>query len=758
MRILRFLFEIDASWQAVVTCPAAGAEWRVPRGLRRLVHSDGRAFPFPPTDEMPAPGDPEAAICTDQDLLRLDETYRRIANRKPLNVPASDIELFGRYLFRTIVGKDLWQAILQAADQEQAESIELALSWAAGDHDLHRLNWEMMHGPAAFLAAGRREAGKVVPVNIVRVVSGSAEIPRPLSLPPRVLFVVYSDVADEKLRPAAEIMGLIDRLEREGRGFHREVLRNANASLVSSRVKAFRPDVVHFISHGEVDNAGRGYLLFKDQDHKQDEPLYANQILGLISAAGETPPIVVLSACKSGGGDGRTLLGGHAAVPLAAELVQLGVPIVVGMAGRIADTACRLFTLGFGAGLLSGMPLLAAIATGRCASFAEGAPPHKTGDWAFPAVFLSAAVPPDYVAAHISPDDPALRLAGWLHNLQLGRLPVFCDREEFFEAYGALLGREERRIRPTQLAIHVAKNEPGFGRTRLLQELAGQALRDGHLPLLLAYEKQDGTQPQTCLALALEVLGAADRACKVLEIPPVNPSQVLLLKRGENDVANLAQNPALDAWVSRELETAGAITNTVVKLALQADLVQLASAFRHKYPAPAGGTARVVVLLNRIELFGDKLTTALLTEWADTSGLGTPAEPVPLVFSFARGTPADHLFGQWIEDAPSNPWILERALQPFAPGEDMLAYQRVFMNPFHPNLKHGVSDVPLAISDEVNPETASIYEEMFRVNGQGMPGAFVQDKTFGIAASALKHGYLVRIQDYKWFEDILAQK
>ncbi len=754
MKVLRFLFEIDASWQAVVTCPAAGVAWRVPRALRRLVHSDGRGFPFPPADEMPAAGDPEAEICNDQNLTQLDATYWRIVNRKPLAVPVSDIEIFGRYLFRTLVGKDAWQAILQVADHEQAEYIELALSWAANDHDLHRLNWEMMHGPTAFLAAGRREAGKVVPVNIVRVVSGSSESPRLLSLPPRVLFVVSSDIADEKIRPAAEIMGLIERLERDGRGFHREVLRNANANLVSSRVKAFRPDVVHFISHGDVDAAGRGYLLLKDQDQKQDEPAYANQILGLISAAGVTPPIVVLSACKSGGRDGRTLLGGHAVVPLAAELVQLGVPIVVGMAGRIADFACRLFTLGFGAGLLSGTPLLAAIAMGRCASFAEGAPPHKTGDWAFPAVFLSAEVPPDYVATHITPDDPAMRLAGWLRNLQLGRMPVFCSREEFFEAYDALLGREERRIRPTQLGVHVARNEPGFGRTRLLQELAGQALRDGHLPLLLTYEKQDGTEPQTCLALALEVLGAADRACKVLQLPPVNPSQVLLLKRGENDVANLAQNPELDTWVSRELATKGAITHVVVKLALQADLVRLATAFRGKYPAPA---ARVVVLLNRVELFGDELTTALLTEWADAAGLGTPEEPVPLVFSFALGTPADHLFNQWIAAAPSKPWIIERALQPFAAGEDMLAYQRVFMNPFT-TLLPGVSDVPLAVSDEADPRTIKTYEKVFRVTGKGKPGAFLMEETFALAESALEDGYLVPMQDYKWFEELFLRR
>ena len=113
---------------------------------------------------------------------------------------------------------------------------------------------------------------------------------------------------------------------------------------------------------------------------------------------------------------------------------------------------------------------------------------------------------------------------------------------------------------------------------------------------------------------------------------------------------------------------------------------------------------------------------------------------------------------KWIADASSRPWIIERALKPFARGENLLAYQRVFMNPFHPKLLPGVSDRALAINDEVDAAIARIYEEMFRLNGEGMPGSLVLEKTFAIAKSALEFGYLVPMQDAKWFEEIFARR
>jgi hypothetical protein len=333
---------------------------------------------------------------------------------------------------------------------------------------------------------------------------------------------------------------------------------------------------------------------------------------------------------------------------------------------------------------------------------------------------------------------------------------VFSAREKFFEAYDQLLGRGEETIRPGVLGIHVAKNIPGFGRKRLLQELAAQALRDGHLPLLLTNERPDGNFTQDALTLATELIGVADSVCDKLDIPQIKSSQVLLIKNG-GDVTALKQNPELESKVKREFERTGAITDLAVKLALQADLAQLAQAFRLVYERP-NRTQRVVVLLNRIELFGDALTTSLLFNWADAAGFGTTKEPVPLIFTFALDTAADHIFRPWIAEASNRRWLIQRELEPFACGEDMLAYQRVFMNPFKHELLPGVSNVALAFNDEAPRETAQAFEGLFRDFGKGMPGAFLSEMTFAIAKSAMTAGYLVKMQDAELFEEIFKRR
>src|SRR5262249_59345873 len=116
--------------------------------------------------------------------------------------------------------------------------------------------------------------------------------------------------------------------------------------------------------------------------------------------AGEVKPtLVVLSACYSGGGAGN---GGILAVrhmaPLAVELVQGGVPIVIGMAGRIAEHPCRVFTRRLGEALATGEPLVLASSDARFAALHDdNAGARASVDWAFPTVFLSERVPADFV-------------------------------------------------------------------------------------------------------------------------------------------------------------------------------------------------------------------------------------------------------------------------------------------------------------------------------------------------------------------------
>src|SRR5262249_13875014 len=191
-----------------------------------------------------------------------------------------------------------------------------ALSWGYNENNLHRLNWEMMHGRKEFLA------GMLHPeVAITRIVSGTDGVKaRQISLPPRVLFVIGTSLTDPKIRPGAEAVGLLKRIEESARTIQWRGLQRGKPEVTKGQVQQFNPDVVKFICHGLVDKTGKGYLELEtnEADRQDDKRHYAKTLLDCLRGAGDFPPIVVLSACYSGAGSTR-LLAGYEVAPLAAE-------------------------------------------------------------------------------------------------------------------------------------------------------------------------------------------------------------------------------------------------------------------------------------------------------------------------------------------------------------------------------------------------------------------------------------------------------
>src|SRR5919109_1122665 len=109
-----------------------------PRLLGEIPDDEGRLFPVPPADEADSlPGDlTEAEIAA-----HFDSVMGQAGD-------GDGVARLGRYLFRTLLARDLWEQMLAAATAE--EPIELALTWDL-DSPLHRLPWEVMH-------TGRTEA------------------------------------------------------------------------------------------------------------------------------------------------------------------------------------------------------------------------------------------------------------------------------------------------------------------------------------------------------------------------------------------------------------------------------------------------------------------------------------------------------------------------------------------------------------------------------------------------------------------------
>src|SRR5262249_26450553 len=153
----------------------------------------------------------------------------------------------------------------------------------------------------------------------------------------------------------------------------------------------FAPDVVHFICHGEWDSGGRFFLSLIDDDKPGAvSPLRAQQLREDIFATA-MPKVVVLNACFSANsGDGYHVRPDRLQQPLTVDLVEMGVPVVVGMAGEVSDQACRLFSRRFYEALLHGEPIVEAAAQGRRAGILGGGgdDPRSSPDWSLPVLFL----------------------------------------------------------------------------------------------------------------------------------------------------------------------------------------------------------------------------------------------------------------------------------------------------------------------------------------------------------------------------------
>ena len=753
---MRFLVQVDSDWKVTITNKAKeNGDWKRIHAMRKIPapNNDGY-FPRPLKEDLPA--DLEAdSLCIGDDVGPIKAIYDQIANRSIQQ--AGTAERFGRYLLDTLIGRAVWDEIIARAREKKARVVELALSWSHKDSSLHRLIWEMMHGREGFLA------GMLSPeVAITRIVAGTENVKaRQVSLPPRILFVVGTSLTDASIRPGAEALGLIRRIEEGDRSIHSRMLQRAKPSVIKDAVKQFKPDIVHFICHGFRDNEGKGYLeLETDEPDQEDKRHFGKALLDCLRAGGAFPPIVVLSACYSAGGTTR-LLAGYEVAPLAAELVMglqqervaAAVPIVVGMSGRVSDVGCRLFTRRFGEALIQGESLVTATSEARQAVFYGGQPPEKSVDWAFPAVFMAEGVEPGYTPAQVGDEDASVKLKGLIKGYDLIERPLFFGRYRFFDSYYDLL-----KSKIGVLGIFVKDPKPGFGRTRLLKEMAAQALRDGQVPCFISWKKS-GEEPKNLLALAKVVLDAIIKARDVFDLDPPFGSQLHLLKKPLED---LTKDSNLDARIKFQIENDGEVSAKAVRLALQVDLSRLVADARGKHPAVEEAKGNAIVLLDEVHEYGEPVINALLGPMIDPHGFGTQKEPVPVVMVFSLTGPAFQILNPVTEKPPAEPWLRFERLAEFrlVDEEDVQAYEAVLLDLGQWNTSHKeVSDVPWTVSF-IGRESDNYkkWTGRFRKWLQGIPGDFGNDKFYLLAEWAAEEGYLEKANDDSKLDQMRAHK
>lgn len=448
---MRFLIDISG--------PEPGTD------VRTVTVHDSAGAALPPTYSLPGPGPDEAGALGD---IRV-----RAAN-------AATIRKLGGALFKRLLGP-AWVQILRLAG---VQPIQLELRFDPADRELASLPWEGMHDGVAYLAE-RMD----LRVNILRRIRVDA-LPQPLhNVPMRVLFVVGC-AADPQVHGSIEILGIVQRLRDRGIDLHARVVLDASGAKLAEAISVFRPGVVHFIAHGapgviELATELPGHTAPQMRRYGEIELLHwlrgRDGVLPL-------PAIVVVSACDSATEPVELAALNQPVACLSCALVRGGVPMVVGMAGRISDDACRMFAYRFYESLFAPgatADVVGAAADGRRAAAAVFG--GNDVDWLLPRVHVADGL-----------DDLSVRVAALNspHGLAVRRVfgrsgwQPFCDRVALAEQFVSWLHEQSTPGGPRHhaFALHcspatVMRQRRGL--TWALHELAARAVFEGFVPVRL---------------------------------------------------------------------------------------------------------------------------------------------------------------------------------------------------------------------------------------------------------------------------------
>jgi hypothetical protein len=593
---------------------------------------------------------------------------------------APELDQYGSLLFEAAFGGQLWAQLIDAAAAQQRHAgtpglpyLELAVRGPADGTGaaVHALRWEALHdGTRAVAAQGTSHddvAGNVtdsadVSVGIVRLVpfdagplAGAGLVPAGQAVAadqaliehiPRVLFAVGSPLTDPAVRPATELMGIMQDLESDGGSIHPRILDSATLAALRAALGDFRPDVLHLIGHGTRLGGEQVAIQLRPEpggSGPADQWVTAEQLLGAFGKARHTPRLVILSACQTASAADRVN-----AAPFAAQLVAGGVPVVIAMAGDIADTACRVFTRALTSALGTGVPLGTAVLRGRRAAFYQR-PGFWSTDWVLPTVFLAERLPEQ---ARLVNAQNAETVRERANKFGLAQSPVFYGRREFIDAMDRLLdGRDPLNV----LLAYTPDPNRSYGGERLLRQLGARAVRLGVLPLLLG--PFDQLPPTSRTKLAKEIRKSIQNVRVLLDLPPDPPAFRVTITAADPDAEPFD-----------------------LALAIRADLDDLLSDLPDDDPVwrREAGQPRVVLLCHRVDGWLDALDDLL--GMLGPTGLHPGPVPLPVV---ATGADIPALSSVRKDRWNGRRWVKAALLDRFPTDadEDLLAYQWWLLNP-----------------------------------------------------------------------------
>jgi hypothetical protein len=633
------------------------------------------------------------------------------------------VTLLGGHLFESLLGAVAWEQIKQTARENGTRKVELALSWPPGETRLHVPAWEAMHDGSEFLAGHHELTVAITRVLPTREGDDGERAPVPsLMAPARVLFVIGSAARDPKIRAGMEVLGLLRGAERGPAGIDAKILESANVDDLEQACARFKPHIVHFVSHGRVSESEQGQLLLRGEKKEEDDWVGADRLLTALRSDGHAPTVAVLTGCLSAAS------GGHVD-PLAAELVKRGIPVVLGMAGRISDRVCRLFLRRFGVALSQGEPLVDALTAGRRAGLQQQvAAAADDPAWALPSIYLDADVEAGLSLVDVGEASPVVAR---VREYKLDLEPVFCGRLEYIQLFDELLD-EDREL--NNLVVYTGLQEAEkLGKTRLLHEFAGRALRRGHLVVWIDDRGEDiSLLPRSYSQLAVEMLAAIHEARERFDLDvPAKSRLVGELSRVSEFELDLtgADSPRsrrdlLGAFVFEcregKEEIDGSRIAGALKGALAEDLTMLAAEARRRHPDTFGADHCVVAMFGSIGKWGE-VTDLVCRTLLDVYGLGTAAEPVP-VFATAAMADAPEVLERGLDRARSSEGTRYEELGRLHGVEEILSYQTVLLLPS--KLRLGKRKPLSPYVPNYDKQTEPSWEDELKDLLEGVPGHF----------------------------------
>jgi len=217
--------------------------------------------------------------------------------------------------------------------------------------------------------------------------------------------VRYLDLAQPDaplaLRPPLRILGVVANpqgtlplnVEQEWRQLHDALADLASRQLLTlerlatptlaalqNRLRGAPVHVLHFIGHGDFDEATESGLLLLEDEHGNPAPVSANQ-LGTLLHNHRALRLAFLNACQGAQGARTNPFGG-----VAQKLVQQGLPSVLAMQFPVSDRAAITLAQTFYQTLADGYPIDAATSAARNALYLAG----NEREWGTPVLFTRA--------------------------------------------------------------------------------------------------------------------------------------------------------------------------------------------------------------------------------------------------------------------------------------------------------------------------------------------------------------------------------